>query len=227
MRKNHWILAATFGLACLSAAVGNAQCNSCQTGAFSGNGAWPSTGSNGPFAQQRADYRAWRAEYKEKAAVTTNRNEAWPKPFACQDRMSYFSTIAMMYDLGWIAQCCLTSVHFDESGNLNEAGQNKVQAIMNNNPLDRRFVYILHSLNVVDTQTRLENVRVAVGNWYGPDLARNVQITDRIPQEISGQRIERINTLYQSGMQPPILPAGNVGAGGAGAGGTGTGTGGN
>lgn len=173
---------------------------------FSQSGSWPAAGNGGLFSQQRQSFRTWHSDYKEKAAVTRKRNDAWPKPFICQDRMNYFLTMALMYDSGWIAQCCLTDVHFDaKTGELNQAGQNKVQSIMNNNPLDRRNVFIVHNLNVLDTQARLENVQSAVSKWYGPELASHVTVTDRIPMEVSGQRIERVNTQYQSSIPVPAL----------------------
>ncbi len=195
--------------------VVTAQCSSCQNGSFFG-GAFSGHSGSGRVAQHRENFRIWHDDFAEKAAIIEKRNYAWPKPFACQDRDTYFQTMAATYDAGWIAQCTLTDVHFDENGQLNLAGQNKVQSIMANNPLDRRNVYILHNLNVLETQSRLENVQSSVGKWYGADLANNVVATDRLPQEVSGQRIERINSMYSAKMPVPMIQIDSAGGSGGG-----------
>jgi len=226
MHSTHLFAALIVSVAvAVGANLASAQCNDCQSG-FSSNGMSPSSTrmGGGRMAQHRENFQIWHDDYKEKAETITMRNYAWPKPFICQDRDAYFQVLAATYDAGWIAQNTLTGVHFDPtSGELNLAGQNKVQAIIANNPLDRRTVYVLHNLNVLETQQRLENVQSSVGKWYGAELARNVVVTDRLPQEVSGQRIENINNIYRQSMPPPMIQVGEQA--GSAAGGTGASTG--
>lgn len=203
-----------------------AQCSSCQSGTV---GSWPQAdcGESGEsrFAQRHPALHQWHDDYHHKAAIIAQRNNAWPKPFACHDRMAWFSVWGATYDAGWIGQCTLTDVHFNpDTGALNEAGQNKVQSIVANNPLDRRAVYILHDRNVVDTQSRVEQVRTTISKWYGPELANNVVVTDRFPQEVSGQRIQAINDQYRAQMPAPMIQTSSSGSTGSTGGSTGGGT---
>lgn len=198
MSRHWWKILGLLAISSLAPAVANAQCASCQTGSC--NGGWPS--QNGRFE----GFRQWHADYHQRAAIISQRNNAWPMPFACYDRTAYFATMAAMYESGWIAQCTLTDVHFDATtGQLTEAGRNKLFAIFANNPLDRRVAYVLHDRDLASSEGRLETVRNQISEWYGPALAGNAVLTDRLPQQVSGQRIEAINTQYRSTMPPPMI----------------------
>lgn len=158
------------------------------------------------------------------------RNQAWPKPFVCWDRTAYLSVWNQMYTSGLAEQCTLCEHHFDPTtGVLNRMGERKIQAVFQNHPEWQRGLLVVQSRDPQVNQTRLENVRNSVRQWYGEEVASQVAMTSIVPEPASGAKIQVINSSYNSSLPPPTINQGGssnnstVGSTGAGSSGTGGG----
>lgn len=214
-----WAALATLTLAGSQAI---AQCQSCQSGSTTVNGAWP--GHVGGVQGQSGD---WRAEASQRAKKIEDRNRAWMRPFNCQDRVAYHAAWAPMVQSGWINQCTLDDSHFDEAGKLNNIGEKKVAAIMMNFPADQRMVLIAPHRDTTVVDARLDDVRGIVNRWYGAEMAARVDTTNKVPLPFSGNRVQAINARYMAQLpSPTIATASSSGSSGSGSQGSGSSSGG-
>ncbi len=186
-------------------------CQSCGTGGEIGN-----SRHGGAFSgvrQHHQDFLQWRQEAQVQAAKIEARNKAWPKPFDCWDRQAYFQVWTGFYDGGWIHHCTLCDAHFENAnGKLNALGERKIASIMQNNPQDRRAIFVSPTNSQNTNDQRIDEVRSLVNKWYGAEAANFVAMTDQYNRPINGRRIETINTLYNTQTPPPIIQIGNQGA---------------
>ncbi len=216
MKIAHWTLVATIVVVGISATQSsfaqtvpnqvNGNCNSCQGGSHSGL----LQGHGGGFANWKENHRQHRAEASAMSKKIYERNEAWPKPFECWDRTSYFNVWSTMYYSGLAAHCTFSDAHFDsETGELNRLGERKIATIMQNNAELQRGFLVVASVNPQVTEKRLDNVKAVVRKWYGDDVAQQVATTNVVPRPGSGSRIEAINAGYNTSMQAPSISAGS------------------
>lgn len=190
-----------------------AQCSDCQG----------SPGGWGWNAERRAQRQEQWADAHEKCDRIYQRNKAWPKPFECWDRTSYLNIWNTMYYSGLATHCTLTDAHFDPvTGKLNQLGERKVVTIMQNNPELQRGLLVANSRDPQITELRLSQLRTAVGQWYGEDVAAQIVTTNVIPRAASGSRVEAINIGYSGSMQAPALSGGSSSGSSSGSSGSGS-----
>ena len=181
-------------------------CYSCQNGNCGGTHGGLLHAGNGGFASWKEDHRQHRAEASAMSKKIYDRNDAWPKPFECWDRTSYFNVWSTMYYSGLAAHCTLGDAHFDaETGELNRLGERKIATIMQNNAELQRGFLVSSSINPRVTEKRVDNVKAVVRKWYGDEVAQQVATTKIVPMPGNGARIEAINTGDNTSMQPPTI----------------------
>ncbi len=204
----------------IAVATGSTQaqdCYSCDQGVNrsfgfgypSAGGARLGSGHHGHLANWRERKEAWH----EEAAKIKARNDAWPKPFACQDRQAYFAFWAPMIHQGYASHCVLAADHFDaETHQLNRAGQNKVASIMQNLPVDRRHLLVSRDQDPSISEARLASVNETVSTWYGQSAPHaTIGLTDLAIPMISGIQAQDIAQKRTQGNPAPIIPASTIG----------------
>lgn len=187
------------------------ECYGCESSGFS----YPSGGYVGGNAghprPRKEKWDAWKAE----SAKIQARNDAWPKPFACQDRMAYYSVWDVMINQGYAQNCVLGSQHFKpESNELNQAGLLKIANLMQNMPSDRRNLLVARDGNDMLAQSRIDHVNQVVRTYHG-HAAENMMIgiTDMQPAMMSGVQADAIAKGHLEGLPSPIIPVTSIGAG--------------
>ena len=134
------------------------------------------------------------------------RNNAWPKPFACADRQLYHSFFEPMIDQGWEEQCVLTASHFDEeSGQLNKFGQTAIAGIMQNNPNNRRVVFIHRDVNDAINQQRRSEVENTINTFYGHTATAQVAFSNKRPVTTSGPRAAQLQQQWLGNQAVPAI----------------------
>jgi hypothetical protein len=193
-------------------------CNSCS----------PSTQPQVGYAGTRAPARGlFHSQAAEQHHLMFERNQAWPKPFACWDRTAYLSIWQQMYTSGLAYECTLSDNHFDpETGRLNRMGERKLQTVMQNHPEWQRGLLVAQNRDPATNQLRMESVRNTVRQWYGDEIASQVAFTSIVPEPASGAKIQAINIGYGASLPPPTINqsgSGNSASVGSTSGGAGTG----
>ena len=158
--------------------------------------------------------------YIDMAENAYHRNQAWPKPFECWDRQSYFGMWGPMYYRGLENHCTLTDMHFDADTNeLNSAGKQKIANIMRNLPSAARQIFVFQSGNQETADARIAEVEQQVGDWFGHLGAPVVATTTNPFYGQAGALASQINEQFIQSLPAPTVPTGSGGGGGAGAGG--------
>lgn len=142
------------------------------------------------------------------------RNELWPWPFVCPDRLAVREPLCIMVHNGWRRQNLLGAHHFNAKGDqLNTAGELRVRWIMTQAPPERRTIFVERAVEPHQTAQRLAVVR---------DYAAQVCIDGTLPQVtethlVSEGRpaaiVDVTNTKFHETMPPPKLPTVTVSAG--------------
>jgi len=133
------------------------------------------------------------------------RNAAWPKPFACASRQHYHNSWRAMFDAGWEDQCILTSVHFDDEGELTAYGKNQISGMMMNMPRARRTIFIQELANSEDTRARVAKVEDVIQTWYS-QRGGMVQVSARTAVTMSGVVAVGITEKSLNSAPAPIIP---------------------
>lgn len=133
------------------------------------------------------------------------RNAAWPKPFACASRQHYHNMWRPMFDAGWEDQCILTSVHFDQDGELTRYGKNQISGMMMNMPRSRRTIFVQELANQADTNARVAKVQNVIQTWFA-QRGGMVQVSSRTAVTMSGVRAVGITEGSLNSAPAPIIP---------------------
>lgn len=139
--------------------------------------------------------------------LVSARNDAWPKPFTCIDRQLYESQWGKYIDAGYVRQCVLSSIHFDQKSNeLSEFGRTIVSGLVQNMPRDRKTIYIHRDGDEQRSQERLEHVRDAIHYMFGHNIPAQVAFTSQEPVRGSALRVETLQRLEAEATPVPIIP---------------------
>jgi hypothetical protein len=143
-----------------------------------------------------------------------HRNEMWPWPFVCPDRVAVREPFCMMVDNGWRRQNLLGPHHFTADGNkLTTAGELRVRWIMTQAPPERRSIFIERSVETDLTGQRLATARefatqVAV-DGQEPQVFETHLMSEGRPASV----VDATNVRFQESLPPPVLPASTYGNG--------------
>ncbi len=180
----------------------------CDTGAHFG---YPSqagcpTGRGGTLGH---NWQQSHAEARAQAEKVFLRNQAWPKPFDCWDRQSYFATWNQFYDAGLCAELTLLDAHFEnQTDQLNSFGIRRLAAIVSSNSSDRLAVFIARTNNEQLNQSRVNQVRLAVGRILGSADGTLVAVSEQDIVPLSGRYHSTVNELRTQQTPPPIISIG-------------------
>jgi hypothetical protein len=153
-------------------------------------------------------------EFWHRVKVDTHRNNAWPEPFVTADRAAAREPFCIMANNGWRMQNTIGTYLFDDTHQLNRAGEIKLRWILTQAPLHRRAVFVLQADTQQETAVRVESVQRAISQMIPAGPLPPVMITDTEPQGASGEYLDALNRSLQSSMPTPRLPASDASSAG-------------
>lgn len=139
----------------------------------------------------------------------------WPEPFVTSDRESYRQVIAVQVCAGWERQNLLSEFHFVPGGNeLTEAGQLRVQWIMNEASEPHRQIYVHRANTPQETAVRMQAVQRFVAQ---SPYAVSIAILESTRTD-DGWPADRIDWVSKKAAEAAIAPKllGSTGGGGGG-----------
>jgi hypothetical protein len=146
-----------------------------------------------------------------------HRNEVWPWPFVCPDRVAVREPFCMMIDNGWRRQNLLGPHHFQpETNKLTVAGELRVRWIMTQAPPNRRSIFVERSL-----EPEITAERIAVARDYAAQVALEGQVPQVFDTHLQSEGrpasvVDGTNVRFYESLPPPMLPPTTLTTGGSG-----------
>jgi hypothetical protein len=154
-------------------------------------------------------------------AKDTKRRQCWPDPFAGPDRTAARAPFATMVANGWRRQNMMSDFYFSPStGELTEAGKQKVRWILTVGPQQHRVLYVHTALTEQETAARLAAVQ-ELASQISPNNLPPVLATSISDAGWPAAEVDAISRKYMSSTPVPRLsaPASGGSAGGSSSGG--------
>ncbi len=157
------------------------------------------------FANMRRDYR---------------RNNCWPDPFVAPDRAHVYAPFGVMVRNGWRTYNTLGEHHFQaDDVRLNEAGVNRLRAILSEAPPEYRAVFVAGGPDPQLTAARVTAVQELVQSMVlegdVPPVMANYSPVRGWPADY----INNIGTRFAATTPDPRIPAAEGSSSGSGQGG--------
>jgi hypothetical protein len=136
--------------------------------------------------------------------VNWHRNNCWPEPFTTVDAASVWNVVDLQVAKGWEVQNMLSDTHFEADGaRLSAAGRLKVHAILTQNPVAFRTVFVARGWTDDVTSRRLAAAQMATAQMAEDGPAPAVLVSNSLPASTSADSIAGVSTWY-AGFQPTI-----------------------
>ncbi len=149
----------------------------------------------------------WFHVFCDSVKTDFKRNNCWPEPFVCPDRVTVREPFNVMVRNGWEFQNTISDYHFDEgTGELTIAGQNKIYWIVNRAPQAHRTVYVQMSRDPMVTNQRLQMVQSVAQAYAAPGTLAQVEPTVNEPPSWNAEQVGLLNTAFQASAPAPRLP---------------------
>lgn len=148
------------------------------------------------------------------------RRQCWPDPFAGADRSATRSPFATMVANGWRRQNMLGEFYFQpNTGELTDAGKQKVRWILTVGPQQHRVVYVHTGVSEQETAARIAAVQ-EMASQIAPNNMPPVLPTSISDQGWPAGEVDAINRKYMGSTPVPRLgPPSSGGSAGASGGG--------
>ncbi len=159
----------------------------------------------------------WFTEFFKGVGRDVKRRQCWPEPFVAADRAAVDAPFCAMVSNGWRKQNLLGRYHFSaETGELNEAGRQKVRWILTVCPVQHRLVYVHVAASEQETLARRKAVEKLIGR-IARDNPPPVLTTSISEEGWSAEEADRIGRKYRDSIPKPRLPSdsGQEGEGGS------------
>ena len=144
-------------------------------------------------------------------ATDVKRRQCWPEPFAGPDRASVRAPLAKQVANGWRRQNMLGEFHFDEGGQLNEAGRNKVRWILTSCPQQHRLIYVHTAEKSEDTANRMASVQQLAAE-VTPSNIPPIMFTSIADNSWPADQVDAIGRAYMKTIAEKVrLPAASSG----------------
>ena len=139
-------------------------------------------------------------------ARETKRRQCWPAPFVAPDRSDARTPFCITVNNGWRRQNMLSRFHFQpQTGQLTEAGRNKVRWIAEICPAQHRLVYVHTADAEEETRARHDAVERLIAQ-ISPDNPLPVLSTSISEEGWSAEQADIIERKYRSSTPSPRLP---------------------
>ncbi len=155
------------------------------------------------------NFKAKMDHYSALNAKKAQRNDAWPKPFACWDRTAYHQFWQPYLNNGLEQHCVIAADMFDaETNELTKMGVQRVAGIMQHVPQQDRQVLVQRVADDSTNQARLVSVKNTIDTYYAHLGVARLDLTNRIPTTVSGAysaevQQRRMDTLADPAIQAP------------------------
>ncbi len=157
----------------------------------------------------------WFHAAKDSIVTDFKRNNCWPDPFVCPDRVTVRAPFNVMVQNGWQLQNTISDYHFEEStGELTVAGKNKVFWILNHAPKQHRVLYVQKSREPDVTVQRLQAVQALAGVYAPSGTMARVEPTINQPAGWTAERVGFVTQAFETSAPAPRLPGGSSSSGG-------------
>jgi len=146
------------------------------------------------------------AEMKHNAHVDARRNAAWPQPFRSADSASVVAPFEIMKANGWQEFNTLASCFFDESDQLTDAGQLKLQEILTMTPQSKAPIFVQKGESQQSTAARVESMELAISGLIPEGDLPQIAVTDSSPATSSGAYQTMVHRALIQTTPTPRLP---------------------
>jgi hypothetical protein len=149
----------------------------------------------------------WLHTFRDSVVTDFKRNNCWPEPFVCPDRVAVRAPFHVMVNNGWQLQNTISDHYFDEAtGELTVAGQNKVYWILNHAPKHHRVVYVQMSREPDITAHRLQTVQAIAAAYAPAGTLAVVEPTINEPPGWTAERVGYVSQAFAASAPAPTLP---------------------
>ena len=156
-------------------------------------------------------------EFWDRVHLDFHRNNCWSEPFSSLDRRTVHAPFQAMEMKGWRTQNTLGYHYFDpETQALNEAGQRKLQLILNMSPDQFRTVYVTQAFEQTDSEKRLDSVQQSLAKLLPNQSLPEVIPVDTEPRGWPAEHVDQIERKMYSTIASPRLPGFQAAGGGGG-----------
>jgi hypothetical protein len=139
-------------------------------------------------------------------AKDVKRRQCWPEPFASGDRVAARTPFVTMVSNGWRRQNMLGENHFDPAtGELTEAGRQKVRWILITGPQQHRVIYVHAGQTEEQTSARMAIVQ-QLASQITPNNLPPVMSTTIADDGWPATEVGAISRKYHSTLPTPRLP---------------------
>jgi hypothetical protein len=159
-----------------------------------------------PRAQ--AQHFAWFHSFTDSVVTDFKRNNCWPDPFLCPDRVTVRAPFNVMVHNGWQLQNTIGEHHFDDvTGELTEAAKNKIYWILTQAPKQHRIVYVQESREMDITVQRLQAVQALAANYAPEGTLARVETTKKQINGWTAEQVGYVSESFAASAPAPQLPA--------------------
>jgi hypothetical protein len=136
--------------------------------------------------------------------VSWHRNNCWPHPFTEVDAASVWNMVDAQVAKGWEAQDLLGDAHFEtDNSKLSAAGRLKVHAILTQNPVAFRTVFVARGWTDEITAKRLAAAQLATAQLAEDGPMPAVLVSNSQPVTSSADSVAGVTAWY-AGFQTTI-----------------------
>jgi hypothetical protein len=136
--------------------------------------------------------------------VSWHRNNCWPHPFTEVDSASVWNMVDAQVAKGWEVQDLLGDAHFEsDNSKLSAAGRLKVHAILTQNPVAFRTVFVARGWTDEITAKRLAAAQLATAQLAEDGPMPAVLVSNSLPATTTADSVAGVTTWY-AGFQNTI-----------------------
>ena len=140
-----------------------------------------------------------------------HRNKCWPVPFVYMDNAAARAPFSQMIGNGWRIQTLVSSHHFGNDMQLNEAGREQIRWIVTQAPPRRRAVHIEQGKTPEETASRIDVARDYVERFMTDGEIVSVRPTHIQARGWPAQYVHEIAVKFSESTPEPRLTGGGGG----------------
>ncbi|MCY2973503.1 MAG: hypothetical protein NTW52_02425 [Planctomycetota bacterium] len=126
------------------------------------------------------------SQIKQECHTDRMRNSAWPQPFRSADAAAAVAPFEVMKANGWQEFNTLAHCYFNESNQLTDAGNLKLQEVLSLTAQSKAPIYVQRGESEQSTAARVESMELAISALIPEGPLPQIAITDTAPATSSG-----------------------------------------
>lgn len=150
----------------------------------------------------------WINDACDSVVTDFKRNNCFPEPFLAPDRAAVRIPFNIMVQNGWRLENTLGDHYFnDVTGQLTNAGENKIYWILNQAPKQHRTIFVQKTKSDSISEQRLAMVRSLAASYAPEGTVPQVEMTRETLVAWPADRVDQISRAFQESAPEPRLPA--------------------